>query len=205
MINNRYKLEEFLTFDHEEDFYYLQIIRRRKDNPGLSKHQKFIKAYYIESLEYLDSKWDEIKTLCTVFNARAYLWLNRRNSENLTYRANQLLAEYMTSGTYHATRRIWDRVTGRYDSEPDTVWVVDVDDVETDKDKIDVGRICFMINQVHPPSPVNRIRSILPTTNGYHIITTPFHKKQFEELLATTDIELEVDVKKDNPTNLYIP
>lgn len=203
MINNFNVLRPFLTFNDEQDFYYLQIIARRKENPELKKTEKVIKNYYIENLEYLDRKKSEIIQLCKTFNARAYLRLNKRNYKDLSHRANKLLADYLYSGQYRATSRIWDRVAGRYDAAETKIWVIDVDDVITDEQKKTMGKMIFGINQLQPYRVDGHVLKTLPSTSGYHLLTTPFNVKDFNETVKPDD--LEVSIHKDNPTNLYIP
>lgn len=203
-VNNLYRLRDFLTFEDEDDFYYLQIIRRRKDNPELKKTEKVVKNYYIENLEYLDRKWNEIKTLCDTFNARAYLRLNKRNYKDLTYEANHLLAKYMKSNDYRATMSVWDKVCGRNHSAETKLWIIDIDELRTDDQKRDMGKLCFVINQLRPEDSLSKVKAIIPSSSGYHIITTPFDRKQFYELFEKYDLNLDIDIKGDNPTNLYI-
>lgn len=205
MIYNFRNLKKFLEFDNEGDFYYLQIIQRRKDNPDMEVGEKVIKNYYIENRAYLDKKEDEIIKLCDNFNARAYLRLNRRNYTDLTYRANKLLADYMYSHQYRATMSLWDKVCGRYNSEPNRLWIIDIDELITDQEKIDMGKMCFMINQMRPESIHGHIKSVIHSKSGYHIIAEPFNIACFWDTFEESDLDLEVEIKKDNPTNLYIP
>ena len=205
MIYNFPKVKKFLNFDNEGDFYYLQIIQRKKENPDLSKSEKVIKNYYIENLEYLERKQNEIIKLCDNFNARAYLRLNRRNYKDLTYRMNKLLAKYMHSKQYRATMTIWDKVCGRYHAEDNKLWIIDLDDIVGDEGKKDMGRLCFLINQLQPVDVETKVQAVLPSKNGFHIISTVFNVKRFNELIDKYDFQLDAQIHKDNPTNLYIP
>jgi hypothetical protein len=49
MVNNFQKIREMLTFPSETNFYFLQILKRRKDNPDLGKDMIHIADYYIFS------------------------------------------------------------------------------------------------------------------------------------------------------------
>jgi len=44
---------------------------------------------------------------------------------------------------------------------------------------------------------------VLPTKNGYHMITRPFNLSKFKLLI--NDLDVRLDVHKDNPTILYCP
>jgi hypothetical protein len=76
MIDNIQLILPFLKFESKDDFYYLQILQRKKENPQLGSNSRVIKNYYITSEKYLLDRYNEIKKLCEVFNARAMIRLN---------------------------------------------------------------------------------------------------------------------------------
>ena len=50
MVNNFDKIRNFLTFNSSDDFYFIQILKRRKDNPTLFKNileDEYQKLYYV--------------------------------------------------------------------------------------------------------------------------------------------------------------
>ena len=49
MINNLKIIKSLLTFESKDDFYYLQILQRKKENPQLGSNRRVIKNYYINS------------------------------------------------------------------------------------------------------------------------------------------------------------
>ena len=67
MIDNIKLILPFLKFESKDDFYYLQILQRKKENPQLGSNSRIIKNYYIKSEEYLLDRYDEIKKLCEIF------------------------------------------------------------------------------------------------------------------------------------------
>ena len=48
----------------------------------------------------------------------------------------------------------------------------------------------------------NKIKTIIPTVNGVHLITIGFNVQQFKTKLEEAGIE-PIDIQKDNPTLLY--
>jgi hypothetical protein len=64
MIDNLKLILPFLKFESQDDFYYLQILQRKKENAELGSNSRVIKNYYIKSEEYLLDRYDEIKKLC---------------------------------------------------------------------------------------------------------------------------------------------
>ena len=69
------------TSEDGNEFYMLQIMRRTKDQKGYDgkRKQSVVKSYFISSPEYLEAKRDEIIGLCEMFNARAYINLNKKS------------------------------------------------------------------------------------------------------------------------------
>ena len=63
-IDNLQSIIPFMQFDDPNDFYYLQILQRKKENPQLGSNSRVIKNYYINSVDYLEKHYGEIKELC---------------------------------------------------------------------------------------------------------------------------------------------
>ena len=64
MIDNIKHIKELLNFSDEGDFYMLYVFKRKKDQPEGERdnHQsvRTIKTYCVESVEYLEKRYDEI-------------------------------------------------------------------------------------------------------------------------------------------------
>lgn len=54
-VDNFDLIRDFLEFKEPTDFYHLQVMLRKKDNPDASANNKLIKAYYIKSKGILRS------------------------------------------------------------------------------------------------------------------------------------------------------
>jgi len=200
IIDNFEKIKPLLLFPNEQSFYFLQILQRKKDHPGIplggsNNNSRLIKAYYINSIEKLDVLREEIVKLCQVFGARASINLNPRNYEKVAFRLLQKVADQMANKEFYGIRKSYDSVCGLYSSEMDKRWLVDIDT----KDLFFVQRIQSIVeglqSEIH-----NRnygVLSVLETPAGYHIITNPFNLKKFSEECKT------IDVHKNNPTVLY--
>ena len=74
MINNFDLIKPMLKFESEDDFYFIQILQRKKDNPegvnGSNNSSRLVKGYYIKSIEHLDAFKDEMIFFANHFNAR---------------------------------------------------------------------------------------------------------------------------------------
>ena len=193
MTNNIREIKPLLSFDSEDEFYFIQILKRRKDNPGMSKDCKIIKNYYVRSIEYLDSKMDEIIFLCNHFNARATIRLNKRSYKKAALHMIAELAKSVAHENYRVASGLFDSAAG-HARTGDKLWIVDVD-----TDMLDHGHL--VIDSIESIEPMCDVKCVLtlPSKTGVHIISKPFNLQRFKELWPT------VDVQKDNPTNLYIP
>ena len=178
------------------DFYMLQIMRRTKDQKGYEgKHkQSVIKSYYISSPEYLDEKRDEIIGLCEMFNARAYINLNKKSYKQVSLKALEILAGKIAHEDY-TIKTLFESAcgqTGACDSLK--TWLVDFDSKDLDK----LERLKNIIDSVEP-NGVDKIIETVPTRHGYHLITRPFNKVEFNELYNEN-----LDIHNNNPTVLYM-
>jgi hypothetical protein len=193
-----------LKFESKDDFYYLQVLQRKKENPQLGSNSRVIKNYYITSEQYLLDRYDEIKTLCSVFNARASLRLNKRSFEKVGFKSLENIANTMQNREYKHLLKSYDRACGLLNNEKTKKWVIDID-------KDEVIWLEQIINAIQPCEPLGeKIVTQIPSKSGIHLITTPFNVKQFQDNFAdelrTYGVEyIEIEIHKDNPTNIYIP
>lgn len=197
-------IKDLLSFDSEDDFYFLQILQRKKENCQLGSNSRVIKNYYIKSIEHLLERYDEIKLLCNLFNARASLRLNKRSFEKVGFKALENIANTMQNREYKHLMNAYDRACGLLNNEKIKKWIVDID-------KDEVIWLEQIINAIQPCEPLgNKILKQLPTKTGIHLVTTPFNVMQFKEnfkneLKAYNQEEIRIEIHKDNPINLYIP
>lgn len=83
MIDNFDLISSLLKFNSDDDFYFVQIIQRKKDNPdsvnGCNNSSRAIKVYYINSVESLFKLKNEMIFFANHFNARVGINLNKRS------------------------------------------------------------------------------------------------------------------------------
>ena len=183
------------TSEDGSEFYMLQIMRRTKDQKGYDgkRKQSVIKSYFISSSEYLDAKRDEIIKLCEMFNARAYINLNKKSYKQVTLKALEILAGKIAHEDY-AIKTLFESACGQTGScDGLKTWLVDFDS----KDLDELERVKFIIDSVEPKG-IEKIVETVPTRNGYHLITRPFNKKEFNELYNE-----KIDVHDNNPTLVF--
>jgi hypothetical protein len=195
MIDNIELIKELLNFQNDGDFYYCLILKRKKDQPEGERdnHQsvRTIKTYCIENIEYLEKRYDEIKQLCEVFKARAYIHVQKQNHKDVSLNMMVALAQRIQDGS-HVQKNLFDSVVGQLKTY-EKRWIVDLDI----KDEDEVLRMTKVINVTRPEG--DKIEAIIPTKNGYHFITKRFDVEMFKNVYP------EVDVQKRNPTLLFLP
>ena len=204
-INNFEQIKSLLVFDDKGDwFYFLQILQRHKDNPEVKNlsNSRVIKTYYISTIDYLTLKEEEIKFLCGMYNARAYINLNPRSYERLAFHMLKEITDRILNKDYKSVSKAYDSTCGKF-SVGDKKWIVDIDEEEIPfKLTMDI-ELCDPItypiynNEKHVFIGQSKIIATIPTKSGWHLITKPFNLKQFKDKYP------EVDVQKNNPTVLY--
>lgn len=207
MVNNAIKIKMMLSFEDKDDFYFVQVLKRRKDNPDLSRDMVVISNYYIESLEHYDKIVPQIIKICDVENARAYFRLNKRNYKHLSYHMLKRVVEVISSGAYKSLKGSFDSVTGEYHNDKNKTWVVDVDykdfdpniSLTTSTNEGILDQLCPLLEKLQREAKRDPLLEILPTKNGLHIITRPFNLQEFRKSYP------KMDIHKDNPCLLYCP
>ncbi len=212
-INNIEQIKSLLRFDSPDDFYHLQILKRKKENPELGSNSRVIKTYYVTSPEYLEARMPEIISMCDFSNARACINLNRRSFEKMAFHTLKKITDQIMNRDFASVRKAYESTCGAQVSEPDKKWILDVDWVDfglEDNGDVDHNspemRRDALINDIITDvqdyvSESDRDDTVwtLPTKNGMHIITRPFNPLKFQTKWA------EVVIQKNNPTILYMP
>ena len=195
MIDNLELIKPLLNFSEPGDFYYCLILKRKKDQPEGERdnHQsvRTIKTYCIESVEYLEKRYEEIKQLCEIFKARAYVQVQKQNHKYVSLNMMVALAQRIQDGS-HKQDGLFSSVVGQIKTH-EKRWVIDVDEKTPEL----VNQVMDFIDSLEPVG--SKIESCLPTKDGYHLITKRFDSKTFGEKYP------EITVQKKNPTLLFLP
>lgn len=195
MINNLNIIKPLLNFTDEGDFYMLYILKRKKDQPKDERdnHQssRTIKTYCIDSLDYLESKYEEIIQLSELFKARVYIHIQKQNHKDVALDMMMLLAERIKNGQ-HNQNNLFESVVGKV-KRMENRWIVDIDD----KDEKELAKTIAVLDETRPEG--NKVEAVIPTKSGYHLITKRFDVDMFRKSYP------QVDIQKKNPTLLYFP
>jgi hypothetical protein len=129
MIDNIELIKPLLNFENEGDFYFCLILKRKKDQPEGEKdnHQsvRTIKTYCINSIEYLEKRYEEIKQMCEFFKARAYIHVQKQNHRDVGMNMITEIVNRIQSGQINQ-KNVFDSVVGQIKTN-EKRWVVDVD------------------------------------------------------------------------------
>ena len=202
MIDNLHQIKSLLNFEKEGDFYMLYILKRKKDQTtDKSNHQsvRTIKTYCIESVEYLEKRYEEIKELCEMFKARAYIHVQKQSHRDVSLNMLVALAERIRNGQ-HSQQHLFDSVVGQLKTL-EKRWVIDIDGISIDgfAHAPFYKEMRRYISELQSETGKEVEMTFIPTKAGFHIIASPFNLQKFKERYP------EVDVQKKNPTILYIP
>jgi len=195
MIDNINLIKSLLNFENEGDFYMLYVFKRKKDQTtDKSNHQsvRTIKTYTIGSIEYLEKRYDEIKQLCEMFEARAYIHIQKQNHKDVAMNMIKAIVDRVESGQINQ-QHVFDSVVGQLKTYEKS-WIVDIDT----KDIIEIGKITYVIDRLCRPLG-SKIIITIPTKSGVHLITERFDVMEFKKHYP------DIDIQKKNPTLLYLP
>jgi hypothetical protein len=195
MIDNLELIKPLLNFEKKGDFYMLYVLKRKKDQPEGERdnHQsvRTIKTYCVDSIEYLEKRYDEIKTLCEVFKARAYIHIQKQNHFDVGMEMIKTIIDRVQSGQSNQ-KNVFDSVVGKLKTN-ERRWIVDVDV----KDVGFAEEVAKSINSLRPEG--DKIETVIPTKSGYHLITKKFDALELKKKYP------EIDIVKKNPTLLFYP
>ena len=202
-IDNMSTIKGLLNFENEGDFYMLYVFKRKKDQPEGERdnHQsvRTIKTYCVESVEYLEKRYDEIKQLCEMFKARAYIHVQKQNHKDVSLNMMVALAQRIQDGNLRQ-QHLFDSVVGQLKTH-EKRWIIDIDNVSTDSfaHAEYYTSMREYINELQEEAGKDKSMAFVKTKSGFHIITQPFNVMKFKERYP------DIDVQKKNPTLLYLP
>ena len=111
MINNFEQIKSLLTFNNPDEFYFCQIIKRKKDNPECKSTHK-IKSYYFNTLESINKAEKEIIDFCNFTNSRAYITLSAKSFKKVSFLLLNRVSEYLLQGDFKSIKNAYDSACG---------------------------------------------------------------------------------------------
>jgi hypothetical protein len=98
----------------------------------------------------------------------------------------------MSNKEFSFIKNCYSRACGVTHNDKSKKWIIDIDDKN-----MDLNPLKLYINSLRPEG--DKILATIPSKNGYHLISSPFDLSLFKDEYP------EIDIHKNNPTNLYIP
>ena len=201
-IDNFDIFRKHLSFVEKTDRYIVHILRRPKDlmsDPemmkiGSNEHQRLLRTYYIDSLEYFDRKISAIKELCTTNKARAYILPQVRNNYECLLNLGEKVLETIRLGNASVKpEHLLRSAYCEYKKSRNKQWIIDLDEDCMKEPLVDhnnfptgnktwtidevIALIKGEIDRVEKPNAAKKKSDevyVVPTKNGTHIITPPF-------------------------------
>lgn len=199
MNNNFNIVRKFLDFSNPDTYYFLQILKRRKDNPDMDKDMIVIDDIFIYSMEQFDRMENEIITICNVHNARAYFRINKRSLKKSGMMMLKRITDLIISENYKAIKSAYSSVSGEFSADEDKKWIVDIDNFDSSKLGQSLRGLAIWQNLEELQKETGRepLMEVIPTKSGIHIITRPFNLQKFKTMYP------DIDVHKDNLVILF--
>ena len=213
--NSQIIRDKILKFKSPDDFYFISVMWRRKDHPECpaNENARMLANWCIKNVEYFDSHLPIIKDYCEHFKARAYIKPQVRSCKDINRQLLVFLAKQVDNMDLAYSTLTREIISGCHNSRSKRI-VLDIDDDIYEKlipfDKKERHKHCFIyVNRI-----VDTIKKLLkkekrkkecndviivPTFNGYHIVTPGFDPgilKEFDLLSKDT-------WHSDNDTILY--
>jgi hypothetical protein len=203
MVDNFELIESLLSFENEDEFYMLQILKRRKENPDMKGDSKPIKTVYLHRKWQLTELKDDLVFLARRHNARIYINLNVKSFRKCTCQCVAEMAKRIANDDFHKPYKIFDSVAGSAGAARDTRWVIDVDwpefsfeqHLEQLKRQKYIKDMSEFLKGIQPVG--DKVIAVVPTKNGVHIITKPFNPNEFSKVYKDESIH------KNNPTLVW--
>jgi hypothetical protein len=207
-INNFSNLKDFLNFSNPDYFYWIQIIKRRKDNLDMNSGERIVDNFYISSLADFNKMQPIIIDICNINHARAYLYVNRRSYQSICNKSIQYIANYIESKQYDAIKNIFHKSCGNSKVNEDKYWIIDIDSENPQELIKFCNETIYLL--IHESRKFKKdilfdeiINIELPTLNGVHLIIKRFNREKFIKIVESVDLQKNISIHENNATLLY--
>lgn len=182
------------------DFFFVQIIKRNKDNPSI-KENEVIKTFNVKDSYQLLSLKDEIICLCEALNARCYINVNKRNAKIISSIIAKTCIDFIgEKNRFIDFNKEINSIIGKVHSEDRNYqkYIIDIDV----KDESLISKYEELLLKTYKERKGKPKWIKLNTINGIHIIANVFDYKLFYTFCDIEKIE-KPKVFTDNCALLY--
>ena len=197
MINNSYLIRNMLPDTPIEDYtWYCQVIKRKKDHPGLegkNNSARLVKYYYLTCQADFDKRWEEMVVIAEATGARIMMDPFPKHSKEVKFIMLERLAQIFRDDQTAKLHRLYNSCYGSM------------------KPVKGYGR--FLIDwDVKDTTILNKyikvynieVCEVIPTRQGWHYLVKPFFAPMFLDSLSKHGFP-NVDIHKTSPTLVYLP
>jgi hypothetical protein len=197
MVNNLEVIKQHLIFPNERSFYFIQILKRKKENPEMTGYSLPVESFYIFSTEQLDRVMPHIIEKCEQNRARAYIKMNTLDMQSVALETISVLTQEIRKENWKHISKALNSACGICGKQNGTekMYLVVIDS----KDENYINEIKSYINQLEPVDNNEKVKMIVPTRNGVHFLSTGFNMQKFKQTYPG------IDVHSDGITLLYFP
>jgi hypothetical protein len=197
MVNNFNTIKEHLIFPNERSFYFVQILKRKKENPEMKTYSLPVESFYIFSNEQFERVMPHIIEKCEQNRARAYIKMNTLDANSVGLEAISVLTQELRQGNWKSLSKAFNSACGICGKQDGTekLYLVDIDEQDYSK----VVEVEEYINSLNPVDNRYKIKMVVPTKNGWHLLSTGFDMQSFKNTYNN------IDVHKDGIVLLYYP
>lgn len=193
MLDNSHLVAPFAPLIEDGDtFIYTEMLDRgkRKGNNG----QRLVKTFFHRSQAEFWEQWPAIKSLCDLAKVRACTRLASRSYKKVGKEFARLVMETTLSENWAGMKSLYNRALGIV-TPNEKLWLWDVDVLTPDTMRLE--------NRLYE---VGALVTSIPSKKGVHYISKPFDLRKIKlEMVDDGHVMPDVQLHKDNPTNLYIP
>ena len=213
-LDNFELLTPLIDFPDKDTFYFLQIMKRRKDNPEMETGNKIIKSYYLYTENDLNNLKPKIIEHCTLNKARAYLRLNKRSLKKVALQCLKRTTDLIITEDYKAMKDIYEHVAGEFHSDSVKKWILDFDPENVKDIPNAVNKYKEFLDSMRDiESKIPKFEEIfdktdskfileVPTVSGVHLICKPFNLQVLKNNKELLSLGL-VDIHKDACEIIY--
>ena len=197
MVNNIELIKPHLIFPNERSFYFIQIIKRKKENPEMTGYSLPVESFYIFSIEQLDRVMPHIIEKCEQNRARAYIKMNTLDMQSVALETISVLTQEIRKENWKHISKALNSACGICGKQNGTekLYLVDIDSKDMDY----IEEVKAYINQLEPVDNTEKIKMVVPTKNGYDFLSTVFNMQAFKQTYQN------IDIHADGITLLYFP
>lgn len=201
MVDNFDLIKEHLNFYNEKSFYFIQILKRKKENPELTGYSRPIESFYVFNKEQFDRFKPHIIEKCEQNRARAYIKMNTLDAEKVGLMAIRVLSEEIGNKDWKSLSSNFNVACGQSGSQAETkkLYLIDIDN-DLGYNKEEIRNFISTLKPLNENNePIDKVVMEVPTRNGIHFLSTGFDMYTFKQTYPN------IDVHKDGITLLYFP